>query len=694
MGGSLTQNLPGRELGRYCWMSEHTHEVPGNTAGAMRPDSPPATAHAADVETPRSAADGSSRHSEARWSEAIAAYHDGATAPAVAKRFGVTASALYLRVRGDGKRARKRALTSIDDEINDDEINDGVSADPAARATDDALIDSNSDVSSRTRDALRSTVSHATLIEVLLAIGQGLQQLATTAMKIAGAAQARVTREGLPMKRRKFAPAIWQAARRDYEDGDFTAGEIAERYGMVVKTIETRASREGWSKEVTEAPPPLLPHPDPAQVDAHGDSKWTAMAHPAQLAPAGQWSTWLFQGGRGAGKTRAGAEWIASLAEATPNGAFAIVAATEHDLREVMIEGPAGLHFLPGREHPKYSATRRRLHWKNGAVVYGFSAEQPERLRGPQFMAAWADEFCTWKKPHEVLSNLRLGLRLGNDPRLLITTTPKPIKALRKLREESSCVMTQAGTSANAGNLAPTFINGLHALYGGTRLAEQELNGVLVEDEGGLFRLEDFAATRCDAPPGGVGPGAPAEAGGREALDLVVVAIDPPAGLDGSACGIIVAGRGRRPSADGKGRRERVGYVLADYSCIGAKPLEWAKAALRAVTDFGAAKIVAEANQGGEMVRQTLLSAGVTCPIELVHASKGKCVRAEPVSVLYQRGLVRHCGHFRELESQLLAMGVEAAEEQGNDRADALVWAVCALKLITNRAAAPGIRRL
>ncbi|HPN06660.1 MAG TPA: hypothetical protein PK050_12690, partial [Hyphomonadaceae bacterium] len=271
---------------------------------------------------------------------------------------------------------------------------------------------------------------------------------------------------------------------------------------------------------------------------------------------------------------------------------------------------------------------------------------------------------------------------------------------LRDLREEASCVMTQAGTTANAANLAPTFIAGVNALYGGTRLAAQELDGVMVEDEGGLFRLEDFASTRCESLPGG-----------REALDQVIVAIDPPAGLNGSACGIIVAGRGRREVTDGaeagpqstdgakgagreKRKRERVGYVLADYSCVGAKPLEWAKAALQAVTDFGAAKIVAEANQGGEMVRQTLLSAGVTCPIELVHASKGKCVRAEPVSVLYQRGLVRHCGHFRELESQLLAMGVEAAEEQGNDRADALVWAVCALKLITNRAAAPGIRRL
>ncbi len=532
-------------------------------------------------------------------------------------------------------------------------------------------------------------ISLDAMIAALLSIGQGLQQLATTCMKIASAAQARITREGLPTKRRWTSPEVWKAARRDYEDGDFTAGEIADRYGMAMKTVETRAWREGWSKTVRQAPPPLLPHPDPAQVDETGASKWAAIAHPAQRAPAGKWSTWLFQGGRGAGKTRAGAEWIASLAETTPNGIFAIVAATEHDLREVMIEGPAGVHFLPGRKPPKYESTRRRLRWDNGAVVYGFSAEQPERLRGPQFMAAWADEFCTWKKPHAVLSNLRLGLRLGKDPRLLITTTPKSLKALRDLREEVSCVMTQAGTSVNAANLAPTFIEGLHALYGGTRLAEQELNGVLVEDDGGLFRKEDFVSTRCLAP-----------AGGMTSLETVVVAIDPPAGLNGSACGIVVAGRAIevREVADSSGarrkKRERVGYVLADRSCVGAKPIEWAKAALQAVQDFGAAKIVAEANQGGEMVRQTLLSAGVTCPIELVHATKGKCVRAEPVSVLYQRGLVRHCGHFRELEGQLLGMGVEAGDEAGNDRADALVWAVAALRLVTNAAAAPGIRRL
>lgn len=681
-------------------MKEHIHEDLGTTAGAMRPILSQANMEATVAAPGGTLTQGAGSETltpdpssgtltQEEWSHVLADYHAGATAPALAARHGVTASAIYLRARGDGKRARKRAATVIDET---------------------SIANSNTDLVSRARDALRACASRDTLVNALLAIGQGLQHLATTAMKIAGAAQARFTREGLPLKRRKFSDEIWQAARHDYEEGDFTAGEIAERYGMIRKTVETRAARGGWSKTFTQAPPPLLPPDDPAQVDENGQSKWSTQAHSAQLPPPGQWSTWLFQGGRGAGKTRAGAEWLAARAEATPNGIFAIVAATEHDLREVMIEGPAGLRSLPGHEHPKYESSRRKLRWKNGAIAYGFSAEQPERLRGPQFMAAWADEFCTWKKPHAVLSNLRLGLRLGSDPRLLITTTPKPLQALRKLRDEVSCVMTQAATSANAANLAATFIDGLQALYGGTRLAEQELNGVLVDGEGALFKAEDFAATRC-APSGITG----------KTFDQVVVAIDPPAGLEGSACGIIVAARTREvvvregeasvmaqasgkakarekagTKADKKGSKGscRVGYVLADRSCVGAKPLEWARIAAHAAREFGATKIVAEANQGGEMVRQTLLSAGVNCPIELVHASKGKVVRAEPVSVLYQLGRVRHCGHFRELEEELMAMGVESGEGQSNDRADALVWAISALGLITNVAGAPNIRRL
>ncbi len=607
-------------------MESNTNEVLPVTAGEMRPEAGEAKTTGAKL-------------TAGQWAELEAAYVGGETAKQVGARFGVSAQRVYDHVGASGKLAQRR-LQRI--------------------ATGDSA-------------GSRLLTTMQGMSQALASVGRGLETLGRQLLKASGLAESpRLLRDGRAPTRKTFADEIWEAARRDYEAGDFTVPEIAERYGMVQKTIETRAHRKRWSKTVTEAPPPLLPPDDPAQVDQLGDSKWSVIAHEAQRPPEGAWATWLFQGGRGAGKTRAGAEWLAARAEATPNGRFAIIAPTEHDLREVMIEGPSGLRSLPGREHPKYQSSRRKLKWNNGAVAYGFSAEQPERLRGPQFMAAWADEFCTWKRPDEVLSNLRLGLRMGDDPRLLVTTTPKPIPALRKLRAEVSCVMTQAATVVNAANLAARFIDGLDMLYGGTRLAEQELGGVLVDGEGSLWKLEEITRSR----------------GARPAkLDHVVVAIDPPAGLDGSACGIVVAGRAR--GGDGKLH----GYVLADRSAAGLRPLEWAEIAAHAAREFGAAKIVAEANQGGEMVRQTLLTAGAECRIELVHASKGKCVRAEPVSALYQQGRVHHCGVFTTLEEQLMGMSV-GQNEAGLDRADALVWAITALKLTGNSAPLPIIRRL
>ncbi|MBE7219298.1 MAG: DNA-packaging protein, partial [Caulobacteraceae bacterium] len=224
----------------------------------------------------------------------------------------------------------------------------------------------------------------------------------------------------------------------------------------------------------------------PAEVRRSLLESWAAQAQPHQRPPDGEgWSTWLFLGGRGAGKTRAGAEWLTERAQAAP-GRFALVGPTLHDVREVMIEGPSGLRAVRrGRERPVWQATRRRLVWElSGAEAHAFSAEDPESLRGPQFHAAWADEFCAWRAPHLVLSNLRLGLRLGERPRLALTTTPKPIPALRRLLAEAGCVRTDAPTAANAENLAPEFLATLRALYGGTRLAAQELDGLLVEDEG------------------------------------------------------------------------------------------------------------------------------------------------------------------------------------------------------------------
>jgi phage terminase large subunit-like protein len=476
--------------------------------------------------------------------------------------------------------------------------------------------------------------------------------------------------------RRHHSAEIWAQARRDYLAG-FTASAVSSRYGMSVDAIRKRASKQGWCKAhhvLKQAPPaPLHPFPDAAQSvkcgDADFQSKWKEIAHPAQLAPSstvsgGAWSTWLFQGGRGAGKTRAGAEWLAARAEASP-GVFALVGPTQHDVREVMVDGPSGLRNLPGRARPWYERSRRRLIWPNGSVAYAFSAEEPERLRGPQFEAAWADEFCIWPRPSETLAILRMGLRLGVAPQLVVTTTPKPLPALRMLRAEASCVMTMAATATNAAHLAPTFLDGLHALYGGTRLAAQELEGLLLEGDGALWSARDVARARGVAPV---------------KCERVVVGVDPPAGSGGAACGIVVAGR--------VGTRA---FVLADRSAAGLSPLGWASRVAEAAREFGASEIIAEANQGGDMVRATLASAGAPCAVRLVHASRGKRARAEPIAALYEQGRVTHAGAFVALEEELLALGV--AESEGLlDRADALVWALTALMLGPPPSEGPRIR--
>ncbi|MDZ4690531.1 DNA-packaging protein [Terricaulis sp.] len=461
-------------------------------------------------------------------------------------------------------------------------------------------------------------------------------------------------------KRKHHSPEVWALARRDYLAG-FTASAVSERYGMSVDAIRKRASKEKWCKAHHAAaqipPPPLHPFPNEAEAEKVGaaefKSKWDEISHPAQRAPDCAWSTWLFQGGRGAGKTRAGAEWLAARAQAKP-GIFALVGPTQHDVREVMVDGVSGLRNLPGRERPWYERSRRRLIWPNGSIAYAFSAEEPERLRGPQFEAAWADEFCIWPRPSETLAILRMGLRLGDCPQLVVTTTPKPIPALRVLRAESSCVMTQAATEVNAENLAPSFLDGLAALYGGTRLAEQELEGRLLDGDGALWRLADVERAR-----GGVAP--------VRGCERVVVGVDPPAGAGGAACGIVVAGRVGRQA-----------FVLADRSALGLSPLGWAMRVAETAAEFGAAEIIAEANQGGDMVRATLAQAGAPCAVRLVHASRGKRARAEPIAALYEQGRVSHCGAFVALEEELLALGV--SENEGLlDRADALVWALTAL---------------
>ena len=287
--------------------------------------------------------------------------------------------------------------------------------------------------------------------------------------------------------------------------------------------------------------------------------RWLITCRPSQLPPDAcedgrPWRTWLFLGGRGAGKTRAGAEWIASLARRRAR--LALVGPSLHDVREVMIDGPSGLRSLlyPIGERPVFHPSRRRLEFHNGATAYAFSAEDPDSLRGPQFHAAWADEFCAWRKPFEVLSLMRMGLRLGAWPRLMVTTTPRPIRALKTLMAEASTATVRAATAENARWLAPDFLSGLTELYGGTRLAAQELEALVVEDEGALWRAADLVRCRGSAP--GSGPGS-----GPGAFETVVVAVDPPV----TSSGIVAAGREA-------GRA----YVLEDASARGLSPMGWA----------------------------------------------------------------------------------------------------------------------
>jgi phage terminase large subunit-like protein len=363
-------------------------------------------------------------------------------------------------------------------------------------------------------------------------------------------------------------------------------------------------------------------------------------------------------GGRGAGKTFAGAFWLHELARNTRGLRVALVGSTLHDVREVMVEGPSGIKTIAAAvDRPVWEGGRKRLIWPGTkSVAYAFSAEDADSLRGPQFHAAWADEFCAWRRPERVLENLRLGLRLGAAPRLVVTTTPRSIAALRRLMAEARPALetSRGGTALNEKNLSPGFLTDLRRLYGGTRLEAQELEGLVVETEGALFRAEDLARARGERP---------------ERLEKVLVAVDPPASAHGDACGIIVAGRS-----------DACGYVLADRSARGLTPLGWGRRVAAAAEEFRAEAVVAEANQGGEMVRAVLEQAGCATPIRLVHASRSKRARAEPVAALYEQGRVVHCGEFPELAEELMGLGDDETR-RSPDRADALVWALTELLL-------------
>ncbi len=398
--------------------------------------------------------------------------------------------------------------------------------------------------------------------------------------------------------------------------------------------------------------------------------EWRFWARAEQLPPEGAWRRWVFMGGRGAGKTRAGAEWVAKAALSGRASRIALVGPTFHDVREVMIEGASGIRGVHAAR-PSFEASRKRLSWPNGAQAFAFSAEDPESLRGPQFDAAWCDELCFWAYPDETLSTLEHALRLGDRPQMLVTTTPRPIGALKRLLCARDTAVTRAATWDNRHNVSRDFIEALNERWAGSARHRQELLGELIEDaEGALWRRADLERLRRK-PEG--------------SFDRIVVAVDPPAsaGSGADACGIIAAGS----RGDG---RERIAVVLADATMQGAPPQAWAERAASLAHAVGADAIVAEANNGGEMVRTVLHAAAPEMYVRLVRASDGKRARAEPIAALYAQGRVTHAAAFADLEDEMCSFG--AADFRGSpDRVDALVWALS--ELMTG-ATAPRLRVL
>lgn len=389
---------------------------------------------------------------------------------------------------------------------------------------------------------------------------------------------------------------------------------------------------------------------------------WPLWARINQLPPRGLWRTWLMMGGRGAGKTRAGAQWLSAIVNGDPHfmgdsaGRVALVGQTFQDVRSVMIEGESGLLAVNRKDQrPTWIASRRVLEWPNGAVGQVFSANDPDGLRGNQFGAAWCDELCKWNHLEATWDMLQFCLRLGTDPRQMVTTTPRPLALICKLMKDGKTKITRASTYENENFLAPGFIDFITDEYAGSRLGRQEIDGELIEDrEDALWNraLLDQNRIKCTPP-----------------LQRIIVAVDPPvtATSKSDSCGIIGVGK------DSEG----ICYVLADLTISQAKPEKWAAKVVSLYHRLGADCVIAEVNQGGDMVQTVLAMADPTLPVRPVRASRGKWLRAEPVAMLYAKGKVRHIGTHPELEDQMCDFGKDGLSNgRSPDRLDALVWAI------------------
>ncbi len=438
----------------------------------------------------------------------------------------------------------------------------------------------------------------------------------------------------------------------------------------------THLSQAGLTREA-------LQQPDLLAGAIRCDSDFAALAHAHQLPPAaanngGPWTTWLALGGRGAGKTRLGAEFVRALALGlppyadAPHAYIALVGESEHDVREVMIEGASGLmRISPRDQRPAWSPTRKRLEWPNGAIAQAFSADDPESLRGPQFDAAWCDELAKWRRAEDAFDMLQFGLRLGPRPRQLITTTPRPTALIKRLIADPRTAVTRAASQANAAHLSPAFLTEIVERYGGTRLGRQEILGEIIEDRpDALWSRATIEGCRVAAAP---------------PLARIVVGIDPPAGSrGGDACGIVVAGRAEDGTI----------YVLEDATVAGLAPAGWAAKAIALYRRLAADTLVAEVNQGGDMVREVLRQVDASVPLKTVHATRGKWLRAEPVAAMYAQGRVKHVDPpLEQLEDQMCDFGLSGLSfGRSPDRLDAMVWAVS--ELSARPRAEPRIRSL
>jgi phage terminase large subunit-like protein len=404
------------------------------------------------------------------------------------------------------------------------------------------------------------------------------------------------------------------------------------------------------------------------------DAEFELWAHENQLPPNGEgWRTWLMMAGRGFGKTRAGAEWIHRLANGKKGVRIAIVGASIAEARSIMVEGVSGLLTVARRYRRRlnWEPSLSRLKWPNGSEAQLFSGDHADGLRGPEHDFAWADELAKWREADEAWVNLRMGLRRGPRPRALVTTTPRPMPLLNRMIEEPWTVMTRGRTRDNI-NLDEKTIEVLTATYGGSRIGAQELDGELLQDiEGALWTREVIERARVERPP---------------TFDRIVFGVDPPAGVgEGSdACGIVVCGS----------NSERL-YVLEDSTIGGLSPEGWTNRVAAAAVRWDTAQVVAEANNGGAMVESVLRAADAGLRVRLVHASRGKSARAEPIALKFETGKAFFAGEFPELEAELGGMfagGGYDGPGRSPDRADAMVWAMTVLS--ETRSGVPRVRRL